>query len=196
MVQFSCLTLKVSKYQSSFNKNVGSAGSFLQSVNVDITDSQFHNNWTPLDGGAINAFVSEAALRNVSFIENTAKGNGGSVYFVVNSILTFYKCIFSKNNALYQGGGIWSLNSKLVIKHSDFYRNLAEANAGGAIFAQGGYLYRVRDLELSNCSFYGHVAGDGGSIDISENKDAILTQCKFIANSAVGDGGAIQVIHQ
>ena len=107
--------------ESSFNKNVGSACSFLQSVNVNITDSQFHNNWTPLDGGAINAFVSEAALRNVSFIENTAKGNGGSVYFVVNSILTFYKCIFSKNNALYQGGGIWSLNSKLVIKHSDFY---------------------------------------------------------------------------
>ena len=47
-------------------------------------------------------------------------------------------------------------------------------------------------MELSNCSFYGHVTGDGGSIDISENNDAILTQCKFIANSAVGDGGAIR----
>ena len=175
----------------SFNSNKGSAITFRNCTNVHVADSLFQNNSTPFDGGAVSAFKSEAIFRNGSFTKNNAKGNGGAVNFFSSSMLTFSESVFSKNIALNQGGGILSQNSKLIIYNSAFYSNSAVANAGGAIITKDGNYHR--DLKISNCTFYGHTAGDGGSIDISENIDALLTQCTFIGNLAVGDGGAIRL---
>ena len=84
-----------------FNSNKGSAIMFINCTNSHVTDSQFQNNSTPLDGGAVNAFKSETIFRNVSFTENNAEGNGGSVYFLSSSSLNFSGCLFSKNTASY-----------------------------------------------------------------------------------------------
>ena len=184
-------SVKISK--SSFKNNIGSALTLTSCANVNVIDSQFHNNSTPLDGGAINAFGSDAFFQNVLFTENNAKGNGGSVFFLSSETLTFSKCHFSRNTASHQGGGIWSQTSKLTIYNSDFYSNSATANAGGALFTSDGS--PPGDLSLSSCTFRRNFAQTvGGAISSRETNASIFVNNSSFEKNMGSVGGAIIVV--
>ena len=108
-------------------------------IQLNLTHCQFTAN-RAVKGGAI-ALLScyNVTFENSSFLRNWAEMDGGAVY--INEIVTHYSyrpckvmfsvCTFIDNSAL-NGGGIYSMATKVDLDNSDFISN--SACNGGAIF--------------------------------------------------------------
>jgi hypothetical protein len=96
--------------------------------------------------------------------------------------LKLSNCIFSGNSG-WEGCGIRSINSDLVLYNCKFIGNTAKIS-GGAIKSLG------RSLRLYNCTFSGNSAHNVGAID-SINCSLVLQNCLLCDNSAEYGGAGI-----
>jgi len=101
-----------------------------------ITNSRFINNTAVYGGGGIGA-VSQATLRNLTLIGNTA-GNYGGGASIANSAL--YDSNISDNNGYY-GGGVYTYNSEIA----DCTFNGNSAELGNSI-----YVVETSDISKGN----------------------------------------------
>ena len=181
---------------------------------VVFEDCRFEgNSSTTLGGGAVFHGAGEATFRRCVFSGNTAIGLGGGVQlgstpdsrgvfedcaFIGNEVTgtggaivvsTFgeaelVRCLFVKNIADEDGGGVYSY-APLTVEACEFSRN--EANEGGGIYQHAGTL-SVTDSRFSG----NNAAFDGGGLYQGGDSTATLTRCSFFGNNAKdGNGGGI-----
>ena len=151
----------------------------------------FENNLAN-DGGAIflvsGYFDSTNRLEGNVFTNNTARNNGGAIYFDITDVtLNVYSCSFSDNIAYENGGAIFKSSlGNFNIGGDVFTHNIAEN--GGAIHWEGDNSIR----NIFECDFIDNQANaNGGAINfVGENTTGDIHDSLFINNSA-NKGGAI-----
>jgi predicted outer membrane repeat protein len=124
------------------------------------------------------------------------KGSGDSTFYgpeatvgggmvIMSSSPTVRKCVFEKNDASYNGGGIFCGSKSSVLMDScRFVKNSAEK--GGAIFNIDS------SPQIKNCEFESNAARyAGGGIYNANKSNTVITECNFTLNLATYNGGAI-----
>lgn len=100
---------------------------------------------------------------------------------------TLVNCTFEKNNASWQGGGIFAENTTLALTNCMFFSNAA--NSGGGLATKGDSELRILDTFFSsNVSIQ-----SGGAIELQSGIDAFIGGCSFMYNRSEGRGGAVSM---
>ena len=181
-----------------------------------INNASFYDNHADNDGGGLyvadNSADSIKVYKDLTFINNSAKYNGGGFYwnkqgadihdilfannsaakggaiYVPLSGATVSNNNFTKNNATY-GGAIYVAATGATISFNNFTKN--NATYGGAIYTP----FAGSSISIFNLTFDENHAKYGGAIYLGftgdENKPVIY--CNFTNNTANVDGGAIYV---
>lgn len=169
---------------------------------MNIYNCVFTNNLAGSGGGAIYhaGSVTNNVFSNCTFTANRltqGSGYGGAIYFSGTSTNVFQACLFVTNASTFRGGAIASYGSDRYTG-CVFSNNINAAfpgtgGGGGAIYSR----YSGPDLSGGSNVFYGNQAWGsnavGGAIYMSHGTNTIfvLSNCTFIANTAVSYGGAI-----
>ncbi|WP_298517423.1 Ig-like domain repeat protein [uncultured Methanobrevibacter sp.] len=134
-------------------------------------------------GGAIRDEHYGTIVANSTFKENYANYEGGAIYYNNQYSLTD-SCVFEDNEANYMGGAIYYNQYNNKINNSEFSKNIATTNNGGAIA-----LVQARTLSIDNSKFTENEANSGGAI---YNGALTITNTSFTSNVARStSGGAI-----
>jgi parallel beta-helix repeat protein len=154
---------------------------------VTIRDSVISNNVADGDGGALSANGDDAlvlTLNNVEITGNTAKDDGGGIYFY-NGTLTIVDSTISGNTADDDdGGGIFFYNGSLTIVDSTISGNTAGHDGGGIKFEDG-------TLTISDTTISGNTAlYDGGGMSFYDGTLTIV-ESTISGNTAGDDGGGM-----
>lgn len=186
---------------------------------AEITDSSFTENSSTYNGGSIFSINDKLNLNSSKFIKKSSN-NAGAVYIksptdesVIND------CIFSENNAIAQGGALWSNDVKTTINNGTFEDNISgsyggalcfngdkefivnkstiknsKSKLGGGIFEMGG------SLSLEGSTIESNIAeavdgdedsGAGGGILSLEGKSISLDNCLIKNNEALNGAGVL-----
>lgn len=154
---------------SQFSNTGGGAIHFLSAGQMTITNSQFVENTTAADGGAIANYGGNIKILNSTFTGNTAIGGGA----IRNSrgVLSIAGSKFLGNKAK-GGGAISSYRYSIEITDSTFANNNAESV--GAISTS------TCDLTIRNSTFNGNTATKtGGAIALVFNSLTISNSTIF-----------------
>ncbi|MEI8129991.1 MAG: right-handed parallel beta-helix repeat-containing protein [bacterium] len=163
------------------------SGSLSVSVNTTFTGNSIgmHTGGT---GGAIDAEGGSLSLAETTFSDNHANlyGCGGAVS--TYSDTTIHDSTFTNNHGL-AGGAMCIFNGRTVtIDDSSFTRNMANDDAGGAIYHDGG------DLTIQNSIFNENQVNDGnqGGAILAGGNSLTISGTAFTHNASRGNaGGAI-----
>ncbi len=147
------------------NNSTGSAGKggaiYLENAEARIYYSTLEGN-TAYDGGGIYFYYSDAEVRNVRIVNNSADNKGGG-FFSDYSSPTITNSVIAGNESVANGGGMFLSSKAPNIRHCLFYGNYS-ANKGGA-----GHLYYSSPL-LIHCVFVNNNAGvDAGGLNLYAN---------------------------
>ncbi len=160
----------------------------------------FKNNYAyghnTMGGGAI--FINKnctAIIINCTFTNNRAdNGNGGALCIYGNNV-KITNCEFTSNvenrnttDQMGYGGAIYWDGINGELSHSTFTLNVAKSFAGALDVSRNAINFKV-----NNCVFSYNKAleNDGGAISWG-GRGGIITNSKFIKNSAYEEGGAIE----
>ncbi len=154
---------------------------------------------------------SSAGIINYSKFFNNSGEIGGAVSAKLQSFLQVSNCWFRDNQVAVSGGAIYVETSPgVVVLNSAFVNNSAGALGGAVVvgldpapdFLSGsgfvGTYFRSGAHEISNCSFEGNVAPQGGALFL-RNVSVVIRQTAFVNNAAVDPscplnlGGAIRI---
>jgi hypothetical protein len=163
---------------------------------VTIRDSVISNNVADRDGGALSANGDDAlvlTLSNVEITGNTAKDDGGGIYFY-NGTLTIVESTISGNTADDEGGGIKFEDGTLTIVESTISGNTAGNGGGGGLGNGGGGGLWLDDVDgtISDTTISGNTAGDGGGGIYLYETLMTISNSTLSGNSAVR-GGALYI---
>jgi len=180
--------------------------------NINITESTFDSNTAGSQGGAIyTTYITN--ITDSNFTANKA-ANGGAIFItpdefadfagVEYSDVTINNVTFDANEALYNGGAIYS-NGTLNVNDSTFTNNkMTTHQAAGRNDYGGGAICAFKELNVNNSVFTENLAahndveprGDGGvagAILVLNNSQVVsITSSNFTANSG-RHGGAITI---
>ena len=221
---------------STLSNNVaiaGNGGAILADGNVTISNSTLSGN-SARYGGAISALgvvsisngstlSSNSANEHGGAIEsggtvsissastlslNTAGTNGAAIFAYNQGGVTVSNSTLFENDAVSNGGGIWSDGAVTVSSNSTLLDNTAYR--GGAIEAgldvtvsnstlsenssssQGGAIFGIDAVTVSNSTFSGNLAGtDGGAIFADGEGDVNISGSTLSNNLADRSGGAL-----
>lgn len=185
---------------------------------LTVSNATVENNYSYHSAGGL--FVHEgssATVENCVFKNNEARQFAGAVYFPrANSIADISGSTFDGNAAGVRGGCMYINSSGVTISDSVMKNNFISQLWTGA--ALGGAIYVVSsndtgaaavNLPLNSVDFIGNYVNDkntqngsshGGAIfvavgshnvTVTLSKSATGDVCRFIGNSATGNGGAI-----
>jgi hypothetical protein len=150
---------------------------------VTIRDSVISNNVADRDGGALSANGDDAlvlTLSNVEITGNTAKDDGGGIYFY-NGTLTIVESTISGNTADDEGGGMDFDDGTLTIVESTISGNTADDDGGGIRLEDG-------TLTIVESTISGNTADDeGGGIKFEDGTLTIVEST--ISGNTAGNGG-------
>lgn len=168
-------------------------------------------------GGAV--FLQQSAEFTISpqnetgmtlFADNSVSGeynNGGAIFAKENSTINLANVIFDSNVAGGYGGAIYSAGTNdtgaadLRVTNAVFHNNIANDGKGGAIYTINNDVY-LNEVIFDNNQAHTSTSysdGDGGAIDVTDNKSdithpsgfTIINNTAFTNNTAEGYGGAI-----
>ena len=164
-------------------------------------------------GGGIRIESSSPTVMNCNFTGNMAGGGAGM--YNDNAAPRVIDCQFANNSATNSvsfsfgglgGGGMYNRGSSPSITKCIFRNNITTGPGGGIYYGPSasatnglGYspfcgLETNTDFSASptitDCSFDGNSAGNGGGIYIS-NSSLIITRCNFNENTATDSGGGL-----
>jgi hypothetical protein len=147
--------------------------------NLTITDND-------ADSGA-GVFCDKGSSPRVvgcTFARNTSNDGGGLV--VLGDSAVVESSLFEDGVGVFSGPAITQFAGTLTVRDTRFLRN--RGDSGGAITASGG------DATLERCWFEGNQAGSfGGGILVRFGAQVHVASSVFVANGAVGFGGALAV---
>ena len=149
---------------------------------LSISDSHFRNNAAESGGAVMLSSNSVGGFVNVTFTENSASLEGGSVH-VSQSNATIRRCILINGRAEESGGCLEiKEGSHVDIRHSVFRNGTARS---GACVNCDMATVTVHNSTLQGC----HAGYDGGGIRVTLSGTAVITHTRFVANGAVYGGG-------
>lgn len=173
----------------------GGAMYINNNCDVTIADAQFKCNESSNNGGAVETHGSKLRLlgeKNL-FSDNSSGAGGGAIYISYNSAGPLYSEVEItntdfRNNSAATGGAIYaSQNSELSL--SNCYLDLNKATGqGGAI-----YLSQCNISSLGHTEFHMNSANQGGAMYMTAGCEVSGTEVVFYANTAKGNGGAIEI---
>lgn len=158
-------------------------------------------------------YESNATLFNCDFIENSGSLGGGMYNYFSNSTLT--NCTFSRNLVHEGGGGMRNLVSNVVLTNCTFNGNLSDCYGGGGMdnaessvklvkcilsgnstLGRGGGMLNMQNtyrniVDMTNCTFQGNLAYDGGGGIYTGGGDSTLINCIFTGNSTTSAYGDV-----
>ena len=146
-------------------------------------DSSIHGPGKTI-GGALFIVGSSPSVNDCIFESNQAVLQGGAVYTARDSHPSFTDCRFTHNESE-KGGAIFSLLSNPRFENCRFDRNLARYS-GGAVFNSN----RCAPKFIS-CDFESNVAIYNGGALYDYESHGSLSRCTFSRNTASFRGGAI-----
>jgi hypothetical protein len=184
---------------STFNNVIGDLGGAIhvasasddstRVVTVDdaIIDScAFLNVRSPGPGGAVAFYSSSGSVLHSDFDTITSADLGGAI--IGNSFsdeapgLSFAHRIEGStfDDVTSRGGAIcmFSDNRDISITDSDFNRNFATANGGGAILLVGSFLENEREARIVGCTFDRNAAPFGMAVWLLDQR-AVVDDCLF-----------------
>jgi len=170
-------------------------------------------NGTTSGGGLWCSSISGATVRNCTFTANNTTGGGGGINVSGNGVID--NCTITGNRAQ-SGGGIYGSTSATVT-NTRVVRNRATYAGGGCYLASwsgtmtgctfeenraahgGGIRIGLGNPTFNNCTFLRNAAegpsspksGGGLYVFLSSGSTAKFSSCRFLGNTAPGDGGAI-----
>ena len=185
-----------------------------------VIDCTFENNTAGDNGGAIDWNATTGVLNGTTFINNKAGDNGGALCREENAAGGYGNNNVFISNTATQGGAIaWMKSESITINKYTFIDNTAEVS-GGAIFVgegSGNCIINESYFEGNNVTrttgghggaiewyaqsgavytstFNNNHAYKGGAIFVGQTSgDINITDSTFTNNSAVANGGAIDV---
>lgn len=197
--------------------STGKGGAVTSWGMLTISDSNFINNTGADIGGAIytdSIFkYYNISITNTNFINNSAF-TGGAIYGGgLGDTLIFNNCTFLNDQASYMGGAIFLSGNHAIINNSLFENCTALKDTDvdmSQVTRDGGAIYASNcNLTMSNSKFLNNVAEWAGAVYLAQNIHTYtttstngttvevvvdtynLTNCEFVNNSAVYNGGAI-----
>lgn len=168
-----------SNFTSNHAYNGGAIYVGSQSGKINITDSNFNENYATTNGGAISIDASGVTINASNFYDNYAN-NGGALYAGGEGETNYvYSSVFEGNKASRGYGGAidWVASSGHIISSNITNNN---ASYGGGIYFGG----KSTESVISNCIFTdNHATYLGGAIDCNSSK-MNLTHTLFDGNYA------------
>ncbi len=156
------------------NNNASKTASIVYSKNSKLTikNSTLSNN-NGYDAGTIFAQETTTTVTNSIFINNTSERLGGAITHIGNKTLTITGSKFDYNVAKYDGGSVYSIQSKVTVSNSEFTGN--EARNGGALYLANN----VNNIDFNVCNniFTNNKA--------TETADSVWTNYDITANNNV-----------
>ncbi len=163
-----------------------------------------------------DANVGNPVFENL-VIQNGYSAGGAGMYITTNTgpspSPTIRNCVFRDNDAILQGGGVFSeFAENPILLDCVFEGNSSGRNGGGGMYIEGGSpcidgcvfrensstgfgggLYnRGLGTSLTNCTVSGNSASVGGGM-FNEGGSSYLTNCVLSGNSATWDGAMTNV---
>ena len=191
---FTCTCRDVTIRNVTFkNGCAGLGGALMNYGKVEVIDSEFIDNTSEDDGGAVyNSDSGKMRIVDCRF-ESNESVKGGAICNAGRGRLSVTGCEFTKNRA--ENGGAIHNNDKLVISDSIF--NLNEAKFAGTIANEGDL--QIRNGEILSSNSINHAISNTSSLKVtgtefrtnkskhlifSEGDEADLSVCraKFIKN--------------
>ncbi len=164
------------------------------SGNITLTDCTLDSNQAAGTGTGVGGGIDYSGGGAITLTDSTVSDNAatlGGGLLLSNSAATanLLNSTVSGNIAGTFGGGIEQSAGTLTVRDSQFTGNVA-ASRGGALDFNAGTL-----LTVSDSTFYNNRAGfSGGALAFnSGGGTSSLTNNTFVANTTVGDGGAIAI---
>ncbi len=143
------------------NIAAGASGMWIDQGDPVVTDCAFTRNAATSSAGLGMTRSNNPSVTNCAFTDNASTFSNGGGMFIDQSSPTVTNCTFTGNSTDANGGGLYAVGSHPVITDCTFTQNMAGVGGGG--------LY-VTTL---------------GQVDIH----SIVTNCRFIDNSAMTGGG-------
>jgi hypothetical protein len=164
-------------------------GAHLADADHDVGVSHIDVAERRAEGRRLGSGGLSAALREVSFAENT--GSFGGAMKVERATLEMVVGTFERNAAQAAGGGV---HSTLVA--GDFVNVTFRGNTSAPdefISGGGGVIDSGSSLDFTNVTFTGNVGRLGGGLTLGGGTTSVLTNVMFTANESPGEGGGIRV---
>ena len=179
-----------------------------------VQETTFVGNKAQYLGGAILATLNATVhIEETTFVGNKAPGGGGAINIQQQAHLRMKRCLFEDNISELQGGAISAgLNATLEVKTTNFTRNRAGHEGGAIAVGQQAYLHTTdcifKDnraeqiggaiagaiqavLEINGSYFSKNGAFEGGAINVQQQANLSLTNCRLERNFASDTGGAV-----
>ena len=178
---------------SLFNQNQavgGDAGAIENDtdVNVNIANTSFNGNTSPVGGAMLDAGSTALNLSQDRFSGNVASISGGALYLESGNhpVITVASTEFDGNSASNEGGGIYWASAPLTLTGDSFVLNTAAY--GGALGQESSGLFTMIDSTMSRNT----ASNAGGGIYADDQAPATITNDTIAFNNAPsGSGGGI-----
>lgn len=167
---------------------------------VTFKNDEYFGNRTERDGGAIaitgtSSKLIDVTIENCNFENNYGKLESGAVWLNVVGNVTVKNSMFCGNTGNRRAGAIFikgNPNGLLTVDGCYFSENTDNAMGSGAIFTEVPF-------DIKNCLFLNNKStgtepapdSKGGAISAEAKARGSITNCKFVGNWSVGNGGAI-----
>ena len=163
------------------NRAVNNGNIFAtDSINVELTSSNFAGNMAGNDGGAVYLYDGCDMLMFECNISHSVSGDsGGALYGRRNTSMRISNSVINNNQAENSGGGVYAQQDSFVtIENCGFNNNVAEY--GGAI-----RVYIESIAEIYGSSFNGNsVSLSGGAIAVYKESFTVVESSTFMENIA------------
>ena len=162
---------------------IGGANYVRERSNFLVDNGRFTNNSATKDGGSLYALMQcMLTISNSTFSENAAAENGGVMFIKQNSTVTFNNQSVFINNRAMHGGVVRLEESTMAIYDSMFDDNHASIN--------GGVINGYNVMSIHNSNFSNNRASNRGGISfISESSIIEVYRSQFSNNTAGFDAG-------
>ena len=134
-------------------------------------------------------YCPDMVVRNCRFMKNWALGYGGgmSAWRVFTTHLVIDNCQFVENRSANGGAAFIVRGAEATVTNCEFIDNHAD-ELGGAYYGSGDR------KQFFGCSFIGNTAASGGAIYWEGGAVSFeISDCQIESNSALADGGGIQL---
>ena len=164
---------------------------------LDISETDFINNYTPTYGGALIS-MDQLNIFDSTFELNQANRGAGLVIgfplddnnYVSPTFLNLQAIIvqssISDNTALDAGGGIWAHHGGTISINKSIIADNMASEEGGGIYLEEGNLYIYNSTLAQNDASQG-----GGLYSIGENSELTLNHTTVAYNNARVTGGGL-----
>ncbi len=131
-------------------------------------------------GAGMYLVGASPTIRDCVFNRNIATDQGGGIYCTTGANPTLTGCTFTANSADSYGGGIFEYDNNPVVTNCVFKGNLADIVGGGAAIEDS-------TATLVNCTFSGNAATNGNALAFGSDPPAPSNV--RLTNCILWDGG-------